>query len=39
LSSLILPLINSLDDTTALIKAGIGIGIVGNRSIYCKRCW
>ncbi len=28
LSSLILPLINSLNDTSALIKSGIGIGIV-----------
>ena len=28
LSSLVLPLINSLDDTSALIKSGIGIGII-----------
>ena len=28
LSSIVLPLINSLDDTAALIKAGIGVGII-----------
>ncbi len=28
LSSIVLPLINSLDDKAALIKAGIGIGII-----------
>ncbi len=28
LSSIVLPLINSLDDTSALIKAGIGVGII-----------
>ena len=28
LSSLVLPLINSLDDKATLIKAGIGIGII-----------
>ena len=28
LSAIVLPLINSLDDTSALIKAGIGVGII-----------
>ena len=28
LSSIVLPLINSLDDTSALIKSGIGVGII-----------
>ena len=28
LSAIVLPLINSLDDTSALIRAGIGVGII-----------
>jgi len=28
LAAIVLPLINSLDDTSSLIKAGIGVGIV-----------
>jgi len=28
LSSIVLPLINSLDDTASLIRAGIGVGII-----------
>ena len=28
LSAIVLPLINSLDDTSSLIRAGIGVGIV-----------
>jgi len=43
LSAIVLPLINSLDDTSALIRAGIGVGIIivlyGNEVIDAYIKW